>query len=277
MSIGGIQPEEALELANAIALRESHLKIIYGQIGADLEGTPYTPPDPEQLQKMRLGHTVLYLAKVERPDAPTSWLEEINASFDGEEPWKEANAQGYKTAYKALISEVLDSSGTADDHIDDFAKTLNAAKKVAQAHQVSVAMVYATDELYVEAYRQAFSVHEIADKLSRTIEGISETMLNKVAVQQIENLLPKELLARFSEEKLAEMVLALQLSPDFQASMRKNTEAFKENMRQTGLHLLWSMYGKDALDDLTDAQRSIITPRKPLVAAVLDALHRAQG
>lgn len=281
-SRGEIQPEEALALASAMALRTGELATLEEQVLAGLQGVEYKAPSPEQLQKAHLGRMVLYLAKVESPAAPISWVETLDAAQgDGgyaetAEEWGEGEdadvkAESVRSVLHAWVGELQDSSGVSDEKLTkDFARTLDAAKKVAEEYDTDVATVYATDGLYFETCRRAFTAEETADDISRVADTISEDMFNKVMLQQLKNILPEEILAESNPQELAELAAEMQLNSKFQAGISEFAELYEETVRQSGLYMFIRIYGIDALKDLSTHHQSALMPRKPLVAEVFD-------
>lgn len=281
---GNVLPDEALALANAMALRAGQSQVIAEQILAGLQGVSYEAKTPEELRGAHLGRTVLFLAKVESPDATISWGELVDATNANggyektaqgisEDAGAEVRAEGIRGLVHAVAGEIRDNSGQTDEKMTkDFAKTLASAREVAADHGTDVANVYATDDLYYEASRRAFEPSEMADELSRIIDSFSGDMLSKVLVQQLENMLPKEMLDQVSQEELAEMAVEMQLDPQVQAGMAESVELFKEAMRQSGTFLFTRTYGVGAIHDLSTAHKLALMPRKPLVAEVFDTL-----
>lgn len=277
---GGL-PEESLAIADAMALRAGRIGAISEQILAALQGIEYEPKTPEEMRREHIGRTVLYMARIDDPTAPISWTELADAQHanggyeqlaagvevDGMHP----EAEGVRGLIHATIKEVQEGAGMSDEKsAQDFAKTLASARQVAKDHDTDVVTVYDSDELYFEASRRAFPIDETVDELSHAIDTVSGEMLNKVIVQQLENMLPKEFLEELDPEQLAKISAGMQLNAEVQAGLAQRAELLKESIRQTATYLITRIYGLDALNTLSTAQKLTLMPRKPLVSVVFD-------
>lgn len=278
---GGL-PEESLAIANAMALRSGRMQAISEQIAASLQGIEYEPKTPEEMRAANIGRTVLYMAQIDDPSAPLKLTDITDAQHAGGGYERLADgvvisddfnpeAEDVKGLFHAIADEIGEGAGLNSEKLaTDFAKTLTSARQVAREHGTDVATVYDNDELYYEANRRAFSLSEAVTDFSDAIEAISGEMFNKVAVQQLENLIPKEQLNQLSAEALAEISASIQLNPQIQANFFQQAELSKETLRQYGIYVIARTYGPRALSDIPMSQVRVITPRKSLAPEVFD-------
>jgi len=280
---GNASPEQSLAIADAMAIRDGRLEAVSEQILAGLQGLSYEAKTPEEMRKAHIGRTVLYLAKVEDPDAPFTLAELVDATrSNGSDAYvgaAEAVDENVGAEIKAsfmrdTMGEIQSAMEAADEEIaKDFARTLTAAKEVAADHGTDVATVYATDELYYEACRRIYSPVGTAEQLCRGIDSFSVEMINKVMIRQLGNMLPRDLLDKISPEELAEMAAEMQLRPEIQSSVAHGVELSKEAIRQAAIHLFVSIHGVEEMKNLPSHYRLALMPRRPLVLPELfDAL-----
>jgi hypothetical protein len=277
-NVGNILPDEALALADAMAIRSGLSAAISGKILAELQGVPYEAETPEEMRGAHIGRTVLFLAKVENPDVVSQWSEVIDANHANggyermaedlsAEVGAEVEADAVRGVVHALIGEMRNNANQTDEKVTkDFAKTLSVARQVAVEHGTDPATVYATDELYYETCGRAFTALETAEEMSLVVDSVSEDMLNKILVQQLENFLPKEVLDEISPEGLAELTIGLQLDPEVQRDMHEHVELFKEALRQTATYVFTRIYGAEELNNMPTPYKLNLMPRQPLVA-----------
>lgn len=275
---------EVLATATAIADRAARSSEVALKITAELQGLPYEAEPAEVQRAAHLGRCAVMLLKVENPDRLVTITEMMDAIRGGIGYQKQADdlsAEFGEAVDVATVREVNHSAvgifqaeaGVSDEFMrDEFAKQLAACKEVAEEHGVDVASVYSDDELYYEASRRTDSPQESADLSCRLIKSVSESFFTNIALQNIDRIIPADMRDEFTTEEINEMMLEMQLDPELTARADAHAGLHQEVIRQSLFYSFVRTYGLIEIDRLSDEQKDILLPKRPLARVLVDLM-----
>lgn len=270
--------EETLAIADAMAVRNGKLVAAASYIAASLQGVTLPEKTSKEMREEHMVRQIMLIPRVEQPDKIFKIEEMLDDSQYEKAISKYAEMFGedidvgrIKEVSQAFVGTLKSSIGNIDEMAaKEFAATLSAARDVAAEHNVTVADVYLTDELYFDASRRAVSLEKTAQQICKMTEAYSEEMFIQLMVTQFQNMMPQEMIDNITPEELNEFVMEMQLDPSMQAMLKQQVEVAKEAVRQFGVYMLSITYGDNALDRLPIEQQDILTPRMSRVPDYVD-------
>lgn len=267
--------DDKMALAQAMAIRQGKIEATSDKVAAGLMGVPYDPPTAEQVMEQHLGPQLMLINLIDNPNASVQlenmfivdldhgvYAEDFADLFeDGEVP--EPNPEGQQQVAEAYAKEFRQSfDGDLEQMIaQDFADLLNSARQLATERGVPVTDVYINDDLYYEASRRAMTLEQRVERFCKIMNIMSGDMVTRIAVTQVENLLPQGAVDAMTTDELNDYVINMQIDPAAQMQAEMDAEFSKECLRWSCEYVLTTMYGDDVYDRLTDEQRQALTPR----------------
>ncbi|HSX33220.1 MAG TPA: hypothetical protein VLF91_02690 [Candidatus Saccharimonadales bacterium] len=277
-------PDETLALAEAMAQRAEQLSVLRDRALASLAGEPYEAKSVEDARSALLGRTIMYLARIESPNAPLSFAQLVDAeNEDGTYAavLRKAREGGAKFGVDTIrefmhtaAQEMQAGSGVTNERVAaNFAGMLAAARQVAVEHSVGVPAVYAMDGLYFEACRRSSTPAEVVEELRSKHNALSTDMITRLISIQIEQALPKDARDAMTPEDLAELSGELRTDPGIQAGIAQQVELSKEVGRQFSFYLFVRTFGLVELDRLSREQQAALLPRRPFASEVFGSIN----
>lgn len=284
-------PDELMELAHAIAERETDKYILSSLIRADISGEE---PDIDASfeHSRQLGQTALILARLTNPNHVGSVTELAN-SMIGPNGYQKMAEELYEDCYVGGTDIKISHDGMAkklrefyEEGMADFGEELPAhlqesfrrqfsiAQDIASENSVNIKDVYKDDDYYYELMRRFEDPVDYAVRTVSILNVVTPEFMRDQAIRMI-SLTPDEAIDEYGGEYLESIAYVLVESEQAQARHKKQAENAKEAIRQSFVLEATKRYGSDTVEDLLEGASDYLAPTKPLVWAVEERLMTA--
>ena len=245
---------ETVEIALAIAEREQ--KEI--ELGRAIISPDYNPDNADELRSEAiLDGAARNLLRIEDPDNGEFLLEKFKTEFRAQ--YEElARIFEQKTGQKLTVEEIeekvlnyargmMDMSGQSEEQsATDFKVLFEAAQQVASTYGVSVAEVYGSDELFIEAHRSAYNVEQFAQRYVDMLSGLTVQAM----IQVVKNTLIGTAPAGVDEE---EYLNILSMSDQFKGTVLRELTKQKRAIGELARAHINRIWGNEEVQQLPDS------------------------
>lgn len=269
--------EETVATARAMAEREGRDSALTSKTIAELSGKEYQSGTPDENNKTLLLRTSTNMSKIKNPFAKIDPREALRSSFGA-------------TAYRELAERLMTDDMNDIDNLlsttseterepeveqrrnENFAKELEAAKLIANNRGVNVSEVYSNDDLHSEAIRESYTPETFANKYIHTANSFGRNLEKGLTLESIEQLMPKGTRESMTEREFNRLLIGLR--SQLSAEADEMIEIGQETARQIFVCRATQHWGDGVLEQITDEQREIITPKQPLAFSVIEELNK---
>ncbi|TAL15251.1 hypothetical protein EPN95_00560 [Patescibacteria group bacterium] len=247
------QPDELTVLATAIASREQK-ELAHGRL---LIGAAVEPEDPGMEHDRLVNGVIRNLLRTQNPDSQGYLLQMLDAELkpmyksvakkEFERTGKRISIEEAKEKVLNHAMDMMSSVGQDEEQSSrDFKDLLQGAQIVAAEHEVSLAAVYDTDELFEEAHRAAYRIDEFAMRFVDMLAGSTVQSMTQLTLRAI----PKKDIPVGMDE--SEYFKTVSLGADFRSKVVDavlKKRAAIQTFARTYLERIW---GEDAVSALPD-------------------------